>query len=201
MTRIVDIREPLPGELNEGLSNVHVGIDEFGDRWIIREGLEELYAYIYANSSFCEIIPETIQLDDTHTAQRLVSMTTAQDMGDELMDESLLNNSVEAMAAMVCLDLYTGNTDRHGNNWGFTPEGKLVAIDNAWGWDPPITLKQALKPAYRCGLLRNKEYAISVANNVGYFLHLYSAGFKGKILADARADLIAFMRGLSSASV
>ena len=39
---------------------------------------------------------------------------------------------------LVMLDFVTGNYDRHRFNWLVTPEGKMVAIDNAYtGWSKP----------------------------------------------------------------
>ena len=39
---------------------------------------------------------------------------------------------------LVMLDFITGNYDRHRYNWLVTPEGKMVAIDNAYsGWSKP----------------------------------------------------------------
>lgn len=84
-------------------------------------------------------------------------------------------NSIPNLAGMICLDLVIRNSDRHSNNWIISNNGKIYAIDNSIG-EHTITIKEALRPAFRCLMVNDKKYSNILADRILKYLKI----FKGK---------------------
>lgn len=162
----VSVREPNAGEVRPGLSGIRIATDVLGNRWVLRDGHDEVAAYAVAAAVFDGIVPLTVQYDEHRSAQMFVDGRTADELGPDLyMAVRSSERAILDIANMVVMDYVVGNSDRHSNNWLVTADGRVAAIDNTVGAER-ITLRQALRPAYRALLVDDPDYTPTVIEGI-----------------------------------
>lgn len=171
----VDVRPPFVGELMPGRSEVRIGVELDGSRWILRDGRDEILAFGLSEVYFGGVVPKTIMIDGANaTAQRVVAGRTADQCGEDLyMEVRSRMRRIRDLAGIVCLDLVMQNRDRHGNNWLLTDEGGLAAVDNEQGTQGPISLRQALRPAWRCLMVDDPDFTPALVASVHSMLDAF----------------------------
>jgi hypothetical protein len=182
-----------------GLSGVLIGTDEGGQRWVVRRGSDELVAYVIARRFFGGVVPETVRHGRGGTAQLMMEGRTAHQLGDDLHDAVRQSRErLEGIASMACLDFVMQNGDRHGNNWLVTETG-IAAIDTRRGLEP-LTMRAALRPAWRCGLVDDRVSGPIVAGAALRMLKDFaSAQGDGPLyVLQAIADLTGWLQDLAA---
>lgn len=129
-----------------------------------------------------------------HTAQIYIEGNVANDLGYELFDIS--KKSIKQLAGMICLDLILKNTDRHSNNWIVSKDEKIYAIDTSIG-NEDITIKEALRPAFRCLLINDYKYSNILANEILIYLNNFLKINKSKKVNESIEDVIQWKEDLS----
>lgn len=165
-------RDPFNDEVKEGNSKIRIASFS-GVKWIIKEGIDEYISFSLSERYFGKVVPFTFILEGKvpHTAQLFIEGKVANDFGYELFEIS--KKSISNLAGMICLDLVIRNSDRHSNNWLISNSGNIYAIDNSIG-EHKISMKEALRPAFRCLLINDKKYSKILANNILNYLRLFN---------------------------
>lgn len=158
--RLVSTRDPEPGELSLGRSFLQIGIDYRGERWVLKSVEDDavgVVAYGLARLHFGGVVPLTGRVGPW-VAQKYVTGKTPEQLGSSLYSLIRRNEGfIIDLGHMISLDYVLGNGDRHGNNWLVVEgAGRVVAIDNEITAEN-MTLKRALRPAFRSGLVTDPD--------------------------------------------
>lgn len=173
--KLLEIRKPHEGEVEDSYSEVLIGVDSSSSKWIIKEGTEDLFAYAIAKKYFSNIVPETRRLDIDgvqFSCQKFVDAPTANRVGDSLLSRVRNYTTIFDIVDLICLDIVLKNSDRHSNNWLLSNSGHIYAIDNSLGSDY-ISLTLALRPAWRTLLVDDPDYSFMFFNALSIKLSLY----------------------------
>lgn len=173
-------------KLCQGYSGVKLAVDDLGKEWIVRNTLDEEWAYKLATRFGMDIVPVTIMVDPATSAQEYINFTTAHNLGDDLYSLARTDEGLTGIAHMFLLDVIFGNTDRHGNNWGFSPCGKLVAIDTTLSSEEVSSSLAYMKPAFRCSLVDDPLFTPALFKKIKEKVRDISSDILGfdKILKD-----------------
>lgn len=95
----------------------------------------------------------------------------------------------QALAAMVAVDYYLGNDDRHEGNWLLTDALNIAPIDTASASDPFVALTSVLRPFIRVGLLRDRQHGEPMAMHLAMCLRtLFDPVVHGAVRNTAMID-------------
>lgn len=186
----VDIRDPEIGELAPGKSSHKIGIDSHGERWVIRRGPDEAFAYVLSERYFGKVVPHTVLVKRYGTAQRLFSNVIIAQQADwaQVQKLRLSPTFLTGLAGMACLDVVIKNRDRHANNWGFSDDGRVYAFDNEVSSDA-LTLRQCLRPVYRCVLADDPDLSPMIVNTMSHMFAIFTRDIYLLQVEKAMADL------------
>jgi hypothetical protein len=194
----VEVRPPLPGEMAPGRSGHLVAVDAGGGRWVLRRGPDEAFAYALSERYFGGVVPRTVVVGRHGTAQEMVDGTTAHLAGERLLRSvRATGRALRGLAAMACLDLVMRNRDRHANNWGLGRDGGVWAFDNEVT-GAPMTMRQAMRPIYRCVLADDPDFAPGLIDEVEGMLSAFLRDWDAPHVGDALPDLRQWRADLSS---
>lgn len=194
----VEIRVPLPGELAPGRSELKIAVDSSGQRWIVRRGPDEAFAYVLSERYFGGVVPETVIVRQYGTAQRVINGRTAQEIGDSLLQAVRASRqALSGLAGMACLDLVMRNKDRHPNNWGLSHDGRVWAFDNEVTGEP-LRLRQCLRPVYRCVLADDPDFTPSLIDEMERMLLHFTRDCDVAAAEEALGDLARWRVDLSA---
>jgi hypothetical protein len=140
MTTMTLINKVLPG-----VSHKHVVEDAAGQRWVYKSGPDGINEYLSAAVAhmFGVKAPVVMRTDDTWCVGcddegAYIKWASGYTEGEKeqytLTDDALMVR-LEQSVLLACFDAAIGNSDRHVGNWMGAPDGSILAIDNAYGYD------------------------------------------------------------------
>lgn len=194
----VEIRDPKPGELAPGRSELKVATDSQGSRWVVRRGPGEAFAFALSERYFGKVVPRTVMIRQYGTAQELVSDSVTAHGADWSLVQLVrpMETFLNGLAGMACLDFVIRNRDRHANNWGLSADGRVWAFDNEASGEG-LTLRQCLRPVYRCVLADDPDLSPALIDTMEHMLSMFIRDNNAPRVEAALADLAQWRSDLS----